>query len=248
MNSESDPQWVTLHRAIWARKPALRWYYEHEQFRRIDAQVKHEPVLEVGAGPAFLSKSLSRRVLASDVYPHLGIDVCADVHYLPFRSDSVGSVVAVDVLHHLARPSLALAEIARVLQPGGRFVLVEPWAGTISGFILKWFHHEDHASVEDPWNAAMRSNKDPMEGNTWISKALLVDRARQLPIQVPGLTVRLVEPFGAISYLASGGFQRWSMPRWFCQFCARLESLLPSVLLNALSFRVLVVVEKSAST
>jgi hypothetical protein len=141
---------------------------------------------------------------------------------------------------------LALIEITRVLQPGGRCVLVEPWAGAISTFIFKWFHHEHFQAVEDPWDAAMLPDKDPMEGNTWISKALLADRADDLRVRVPGLSVKRIEPFGILSYLGSGGFQPWSLPRWFCQMCARIESRLPRAVLDALSLRVLVVLEKNS--
>jgi SAM-dependent methyltransferase len=57
--------------------------------------------------------------------------VLADCRALPFESESRDIVVAHGGLHHLERlpqdVDLTLAEAARVLRPGGRFVAVEPW-------------------------------------------------------------------------------------------------------------------------
>jgi ubiquinone/menaquinone biosynthesis C-methylase UbiE len=49
--------------------------------------------------------------------------VVADAHALPFADDSFAAVVAVGVLPWLERPAEALAEIGRVLAPGGSVVL-----------------------------------------------------------------------------------------------------------------------------
>lgn len=49
--------------------------------------------------------------------------VAADAHALPFADGEFAAVVAVGVLPWLERPAAALAEIARVLEPGGAAVL-----------------------------------------------------------------------------------------------------------------------------
>ena len=48
-----------------------------------------------------------------------------DAHELPLGDESVDAAVAHMVLHSLASPDLAIAEMARILRPGGRLVLVD---------------------------------------------------------------------------------------------------------------------------
>lgn len=56
-----------------------------------------------------------------------GLDVVrADAGALPFRSGAADLVVAFDVLEHLADEERALAELHRVLRPGGRLLVAVP--------------------------------------------------------------------------------------------------------------------------
>lgn len=55
------------------------------------------------------------------IHPHVG-----SVEALAYPDGSFDTVVELDVLHHVGDIRKALAEIYRVLQPGGRFLIFEP--------------------------------------------------------------------------------------------------------------------------
>jgi SAM-dependent methyltransferase len=65
-------------------------------------------------------------------------DVCGSALQLPFAAASFDVVAAFDVIEHCEPEARALAEVARVLRPGGRFLMSVPayqWA---------WTTHDDH--------------------------------------------------------------------------------------------------------
>jgi len=63
-----------------------------------------------------------------------GADVRADAHRLPFRTAAFDHAITNAVLWEMANPFVAVAEVARVLKPGGVFsgsaVFLEPWCAS----------------------------------------------------------------------------------------------------------------------
>jgi SAM-dependent methyltransferase len=239
-----DPSWVIEHRRAWESKPGLRWYYTEETFRLLKENMVPGRTLEIGTGPGYLARCLPGEVVSTDITAHSGVSVCADVHRLPFRDESFQNVVGVDILHHFAHPAGALREMARVLAPNGRIVLVEPWTGSLSIYFFRLLHQESCEPVADPWEAAMPEQKEPMDGNTIIPKLLLSDRAAELTQCVPALRIRREQTFGILSYFLTGGFQRWGFPLWASKVSAILERWLPEFLMRAAAVRVLFVLER----
>jgi SAM-dependent methyltransferase len=72
-------------------------------------------------------------VTAFDIYPTPNTDVVADGHDLPFADGSFDVVTTIGVLQELPDPFRAVAEIARVLRPGGQVIgsvaFLEPFSG-----------------------------------------------------------------------------------------------------------------------
>lgn len=108
--------------------------------RELRAQRLGHDVLEIGSG----SGSVARQLLSSDpelawtaidIDPHMTAATAArlgefpnasaktaDATALPFPDDSFDSVVSCLMLHHIIEWERAVAEVSRVLRPGGTFV------------------------------------------------------------------------------------------------------------------------------
>ncbi len=87
-----------------------------------------------GPSAAWLREVVERTV-ALDIDPRgLGGDgVCGSAMALPFADATFDVVTAFDVIEHCAPEDEALSEVARVLVPGGRFLMAVPayqWAWT----------------------------------------------------------------------------------------------------------------------
>lgn len=109
--------------------------------------------LDVGSGPGNVTASLARaagpgglalgvdisepmlaRAVRAEAGPQVGF-LRADAQRLPLRDDTVDAVVSIAVLQLIPEPAKALAEIARVLRPGGRLAIMVPTAGRAARYL-----------------------------------------------------------------------------------------------------------------
>jgi ubiquinone/menaquinone biosynthesis C-methylase UbiE len=100
-----------------------------------------ERALDSGSGAGALAFALAphvREVVAADLVPELLEQgrrrgerfpnvtfVEGDATKLPFESASFDLAGSLRTLHHIARPELAVAELARVTRPGGRVLVID---------------------------------------------------------------------------------------------------------------------------
>jgi ubiquinone/menaquinone biosynthesis C-methylase UbiE len=114
----------------------------HEQVARLLAPTGDERALDVGTGAGALAIALAplvREVVGIDVVPELlaraharapenAEFLEADAEALPFRPGEFDLVCTARTLHHVPRPEVVIAEMTRVLRPGGTMLVVDQLA------------------------------------------------------------------------------------------------------------------------
>jgi arsenite methyltransferase len=160
-----------------------------------------ERILDVGVGPGFLAAEVmgdvgqTGSVVGIDVSSEMlklaesrgaGVDlVAADCTSLPFAADSFDGAVAVQVYEYVTDVPAALRELARVLRPGGRAVVVDTdgsslrWRGgdesQAERILEVWEGHVPHPHLpqqlpslcEDAGLALQARRRFPIVNTTW---------------------------------------------------------------------------------
>jgi SAM-dependent methyltransferase len=203
------------HRRVWAGKPLLARLYAPWFEALLAEAARGALVVEVGAGPGTL-RAFARerrpdlRWLATDIEAVPWNDVAADAGRLPVRGGAAQAVLGFDVLHHLADPAAFFCEAARVLGPGGRLALVEPWISPLSWPIYRFVHEEDCRLGGDPWRPFPGPDKASFDGDAALPWRILRD-ASESDWRRLGLGSPRVRRLNAFGYLLSLGFRRASL-------------------------------------
>jgi SAM-dependent methyltransferase len=97
------------------------WHLTRDQITYIPQAGPGQLAMDLGCGTA-----LHRPVLDALGYRYYGVDFWGDgaqdyvdAHALPVADATVDLILAIALLEHLAEPAIAMAEMARVLKPGG---------------------------------------------------------------------------------------------------------------------------------
>jgi SAM-dependent methyltransferase len=237
------------HRRVWEQKPILRRVYNDEFFARLLASRKQDGIsVEVGAGPGFFKQS-APDVVSTDLIWCPWLDAIADAQQLPFRSNSVANVFGLDMLHHLATPMTFLSEVSRILVPGGRLILVEPWITPFSYLIFRFLHQERCDLSETPWLVSPPgggAEKLAFDGNQAIPYLLFGPKHRSSTLgSLPELRLAALEPFCLFAYLLSGGFKPMNLlPEFLYPALSRFERATSPLWRRLAALRVLLVLEK----
>lgn len=238
------------HRRAWNSNRALRICYR-EWYGLIRANLPARdlgPWVEIGSGPG-LAKEFIPELVLTDIVQAPWHERQALAESLPFPASSVGALVLFDVLHHVAVPPHFFTEADRVLCPGGRIVLIEPYISPISYVIYGHFHEEPAILSADPLaltRAPSDEAKDPFTSNQAIPTLLFCrDHRRRFAQAFPNLVVTRLRRMAGLAYPATGGFNRrpfLPFPMWRALYS--LERLLPEVAFRLFGFRMLVMIEK----
>lgn len=95
---------------------------------------------------------------------------------LPWFSSSFDIVTVTGVLHHFFRPEMVMREIGRVLSPGGKVVLIDPWFPPIVRHIinmaLRVKPHDGDCRFYSPKDATALLDRNGLETQWWRRTAV----------------------------------------------------------------------------
>lgn len=242
---------IAKQRVEWQRRALLRIVYRDCFQRMIDVMARDASgslglSIELGCGGAFF-KDDCPEVVSTDIIESPWADCVLNAEQLPFEDGSVRNVVMFDVLHHLSDAGSCFRELMRVLEPGGRVVMCEPYISPFSWCIYKAFHREPVDFSIDPLRAGSAVGDEPMEGNGSIPTKIFFteEGLRSFSEQCPAMAVVRKQRLSLLVYPLSGGF---SGPVLFPSALGKLglavERLLQPVLGALMAFRCLVVLER----
>lgn len=136
MNQRNKQLLKTIRRLLLANR-----FYGYSGFclsRFVERAAREIPagsrLLDVGAGECQY-KSLFKHVkytaqdlcIGDEKWDFSQIDVVSEVYAMPLPENSFDNLLCIEVLEHLKYPAKALAEMGRVLRPGGRLYVVCPF-------------------------------------------------------------------------------------------------------------------------
>ena len=239
-------QIITRHKAIWEKKPILRTLYNN-WYREMAQQLVSGKTLELGGGTGNF-KEFAPNVVSSDIVPSPWIDVVADAQNMPFEDGSFDNIVMFDVLHHIENVTLFFDEALRVLRPGGRIIMMEPYISSASWFVYHFLHPEPVNFKQEPLGWVEPSpNRQPFDANQAFATILFERNFAGFEQRYPQFAKVYHRRMALFAYVLSGGFDKPALiPLFLLEPLLALENML-SFLNRWLAFRTIVVLEKKES-
>ncbi|MZH46263.1 MAG: class I SAM-dependent methyltransferase [Nitrospinae bacterium] len=100
-------------------------FYEDYSSHKVFLENNRSKALKLNLGAG--ADSMGDNFLNVDYYPMKGVSICADVHHLPFRENSVDAVQCMQLSEHVEDPRKMILEIHRALKYEGEVFLTAPF-------------------------------------------------------------------------------------------------------------------------
>ncbi len=199
---------LRVQEAAWNARPMVRRLY-HDWYELVVSRLS-----EASGGTFELGSGISRfkehypRAIATDIEPTPWVDEVVDAEALPCEDSSVANLVLIDVFHHLPRPMRFLDEAARVLVPGGRAVVLDPYCSPVSYRAYRGFHHERTDLDAPAFEHDAAAARSPMASNQARATLVFFRKRGEYERRWPALPVVETKLLSVLAYPLSGGFTR----------------------------------------
>jgi SAM-dependent methyltransferase len=223
-----SPERTLFHRQIIIQKRCLRTLYEewYSVFSKEIPSLPNDVFIELGSGGGFF-KQLEPKAICSDIIDLPTNDITFSALEMPFGEHSVGGIFMVDTMHHIPDSDLFLKEVDRVLEVGGKMVMIEPANSWWGRFIFKNFHHEPFIP-DGGWSIP---STGPLSGANGALPWIVFVRDNELFQQkFPGLIIDSIQYINPLSYLMTGGVSRKQfLPDFLFPVLRFADKILPAI-------------------
>ena len=138
-------------------------------------------------------------IITSDIRSSTNLSLICSGEELPFRDNSLDSIWAKDVVHHLGNFDHFFIEAKRVLRNDGILNLSEPYWGPIAQFIYRFIHPEDFKVTE------VLKGIETKIGNQAIFYTILKKKGLHAEIFDKYFEVSETKIVNGLSWILSGG-------------------------------------------
>ncbi len=184
--------------------------------------------------------------ICTDLFPNPWLDQTENAYNLSFADETVSNLILFDVFHHLRYPGTAFTEFRRVLVPGGRVIIFDPYISMLGKLIYGMFHHEPIGKKEDiNWFAP--ASFDPAKSDYYAAQGnatqiFFKDPFKQKLAHHWKITKR--NRYASLSYVASGGYAGPQLYPNSALGVMKVADRVFDILPKSFATRVLVVMEK----
>ncbi|UOE41373.1 class I SAM-dependent methyltransferase [Chryseobacterium suipulveris] len=98
-------------------------FFDARKIIKNEIKGKNLVALNLGSGNSDFGDDL----LNVDLLPYENVDIICDIENIPFKDNSVDYIINIAVLEHVPNPQKVIAEIHRILKPGGKIYCFIPF-------------------------------------------------------------------------------------------------------------------------
>jgi SAM-dependent methyltransferase len=246
MTIDQHQEEILENQALWEKKPILREIYRdfHQKIAIHLSKLDSPLVVELGSGIGNI-KEVIPHCLRTDLFPNPWLDQVENAYALSFGDETVSDLILFDVFHHLRYPGTALREFQRVLRPGGRVLVFDPFISLMGAMVYGWFHREPVAWQEYiEWYAP--EGWDPQNVDYYAAQgnATRIFFGRLAGTLLMGWNLVGKFRYSAFPYVGSGGYSGPQLyPDWLYPFLRQFNTILDAFPVLFAS-RTLIVLEK----
>lgn len=245
MGIQLHSELIDKNHQLWNRKPLLRIVYT-DLYLRMKEQLSHVSgkTVELGSGIGNIRETLPDCIL-TDLFAYPWIDQVESAYQLSFENETVANLLMVDVFHHFRYPGNALQEFHRVLNSGGRVMMMEPALSLLGYIVYGLIHIEPIGKAKSiTWFAPANWDVNQIDYYAAQGNATRIFVEKYFSEKLSNWKIVKVERIAALAYVASGGYSGPQLyPTFAYRFIKWIEKLLqffPALFAT----RLLVVLEK----